>query len=56
MVIEIKKPVTREKVEEAFSSLREKSGGDKSLRKHFGKLKRGINALEYQKHIRDDWA
>lgn len=55
MVIEIKKPITREKVEEAFSSLREKTGEDKSLRKHFGKLKRGINPLDYQKNVRDDW-
>lgn len=25
------------------------------LRKHFGALKRGLDGLEYQKEMRDDW-
>lgn len=55
MVVEIKKPVTKEKVLEALSSLKKEADYQKSLRKHFGKLKRDLNPLDYQKQMRDDW-
>ena len=55
MTIEIKTPVTTEKVQQAFELL-SKETGKKSLRKHFGKLKRNIDELEYQKQVRDEWA
>ena len=54
MIIEIKKPVTKEKVKEALARI-SKEGQKKSLRKHFGKLKRGLNGVSYQKKIRDEW-
>lgn len=54
MIIEIKKPVTKDKVEEALKQIAQK-GKKKSLRKHFGKLKGGIDGLDYQKKIRDEW-
>ena len=54
MTIEIKTPVTKEKVEEAIALLT-KENGKKSLRKHFGKLKRNLDGLEYQKQVRDGW-
>ena len=55
MAIEIKTPVTKEKVQKAIEQL---SNGTekKSLRKHFGKLKRNIDGLDYQKQVRDEWA
>jgi hypothetical protein len=55
MTIEIKEPVTKEKVQEALEQL-SKDGGKKSLKKHFGKLKRNIDRLSYQKQLRDEWA
>lgn len=55
MVIEIKKQVTKEKVLEALSSLKKEADHPKSLRKHFGKLKRDLDPLNYQKQMRDDW-
>ncbi len=54
MTIEIKNPVTKEKVQKAIEQLSAESN-KKNLRKHFGKLKRGIDGLEYQQKMRDEW-
>lgn len=54
MIIEIKRPVTKEKVAEALEKISQKPG-KKTLRKHFGKLKRGIAPTAYQRKIRDEW-
>lgn len=54
MIIEIKRPVTKKKVVEALAratSTKKK----KTLRKHFGSLKRGLDGLAYQKKVRDEW-
>jgi hypothetical protein len=55
MTIEIKSPVTKEKVQQAVEQL-SKETGKKNLRKHFGKLKRNLDGLDYQKQVRDEWA
>jgi len=54
MTIEIKTPVTKEKVQQAIEKINSESG-KKTLRKHFGQLKRGIDGLEYQKEVRNEW-
>jgi hypothetical protein len=54
MTIEIKAPVTKEKVQAAINQL-SKDTPKKTLKKHFGKLKRNIDGLEYQKQVRDEW-
>ncbi len=54
MTIEIKAPVTKEKVQEAIDLL-SKEIPKKSLKQHFGKLKRNLEGLEYQKKVRDEW-
>ena len=54
MTIEIKTPVTKEKVQDAINKL-SKESGKKSLRRHFGKLKRNIDGLDYQKQVRNEW-
>ena len=54
MTIEIKTPVTKEKVKAAIKKLAEETS-KKSLRKHFGKLKRNLDGLDYQKQLRDEW-
>ena len=55
MTIEIKSPVTKEKVQEAIAQLATEKTNKKSLRQHFGKLKRGLNGVGYQKQVRDEW-
>lgn len=55
MVIEIEQPVTPKKVKDALGEIQKKQS-KKTLRKHFGKLKRGIDALSYQKDVRDEWS
>ena len=55
MTIEIKNPVTKEKLQQAIEQL-SKESNKKTLRKHFGKLKRGLDELAYQKQARDEWA
>lgn len=54
MIIEIKKPVTKEKVQQALSRFA-KENKKKSLRKHFGELKRGLDGVAYQKKARNEW-
>lgn len=54
MVIEIDQPVTPQKVQEILREA-QRSKGKKSLRNHFGKLKRGMDAVSYQKNMRNDW-
>ena len=54
MIIEIKEPVTKEKVQEAIEKASQ-GAVKKTLRKHFGKLQRGINSLDYQKKMRDEF-
>ena len=54
MTIEITTPVTKEKVQQAIDQL-SKESGKKSLRKHFGKLKRNLDPLDYQKQVRNEW-
>jgi hypothetical protein len=54
MIIEIKPPVTKEKVQQAIEQLSKKTG-KKSLRKHLGKLKRNLDGLDYQKQVRNEW-
>ena len=54
MIIEIKKPVTKEKVKEAIARLTEESN-KKTLRKHFGKLRRGLDGVSYQTNVRNEW-
>lgn len=58
MIVNIKKPITVEKIEKAFAKLskkREEKKGFDSL-KHAGKLK-GVfgDALKYQKAMRNEW-
>lgn len=55
MTIEIKKPVTKEKVQQAIEQLNN-DFTKKTLKKHFGKLKRNLDGLNYQKQARDEWA
>jgi hypothetical protein len=54
MIVELKKPVTKEKVQKAIALMGQQKE-KKSLKKHFGKLKRGIDSLAYQKKVRDGW-
>ncbi len=51
MFIELKAPVTKEKVKEAIDKLSRYST-KKTLVKHFGKLKRNFDGLEYQNDAR----
>jgi hypothetical protein len=53
MTIELKNPVTKEKVRQAIEQL-SKETGKKSLRKRFGKLKQNFDGLGYQKQLRND--
>jgi hypothetical protein len=54
MTVEIKTPVTKEKIQEAIEQLT-KETEKKNLKKHFGKLKRNLDGLEYQKEVRNEW-
>lgn len=55
MMTVIDQPITPQKVKEALEKTQAKKN-KKSLRKHFGKLKRGLDAVSHQKKLRDNWA
>jgi len=55
MTIELKNPVTKEKVQQAIEQLSRETG-KKTLRKHFGKLKRNLDDFDYQRQIRIELA
>lgn len=56
MTQSIKKPVTKSKVLKAIDLLQKKSEAEKpSLRMSFGVLKRGIEPVDYQNTIRNEW-
>lgn len=52
MVIEIKKGMTPEEIK---TLLAQKKPATKGLKKHVGKLKRGLDGLAYQKAVRHEW-
>ncbi|HZY40045.1 MAG TPA: hypothetical protein VFE53_25510, partial [Mucilaginibacter sp.] len=54
MILEIKGKVTKEQIQQAIEQMRQKTGRV-GLRAHFGKLKRGIDGLEYQHLLRRGW-
>ena len=51
MTIEIKEPVTKEKVLGAIAEL-SNNYPRKTLKKHFGRLKRNLNSMDYQRKVR----
>jgi hypothetical protein len=55
MTIKLEEPVTKEQVQKALDLI-SKENPQKGLRKHFGKLKRGLNALDYQQKVRNEWS
>ncbi len=54
MTIEIKEPVTKEKLQEALDKLKADKS-KKNIKDHFGKLKRGLDGITYQNEMRNDW-
>ena len=57
MIVVLKETeITYDNLVEALEKFgKKKSPGKKTLIKHFGKLKRGIDGLEYQKVVRNEW-
>lgn len=57
MVTVIKKGMNPKEVEMLLEMRKQKQAKNRELKlkKHFGSLKRGIDGLEYQKEIRNDW-
>jgi hypothetical protein len=53
MVIEVKE-ITRENVQELLRKV--KQTPQKTLSRHFGKLKRDLDGLTYQKSVRNEWS
>jgi hypothetical protein len=51
MIIEINKDTKPEKLKELLKSAPRKH----TLRKFVGKLKRGLDGLDYQKEVRNEW-
>lgn len=56
MTVSIKKPVTKAKINEALEQIEKSTAGAKpSLKDCFGSLKRGIDPMEYQNRLRNEW-
>jgi len=56
MVVEVKE-ITQDNITDLLGMFGKKinNKGQRSLAKHFGKLKRDIDGLEYQKSVRSEW-
>jgi hypothetical protein len=52
MVIEVKK-ITPENIDNLLSKIKKQR--KQTIAKHYGKLKRGIDGMEYQKSMRNEW-
>ncbi len=52
MIVEVKE-ITQDNITNLLGKLKKRK--KKTLAKHFGKLKRGIDGLEYQKTARNEW-
>ena len=52
MVVEVKE-ITKDSITNLLSKMKKRK--KKTLTNHFGKLKRGIDGLEYQKNVRNEW-
>ena len=57
MIIVLKaNEVTQENLDAALETFgKKRTGNKKPLAKHFGKLKRGIDGVQYQREVRDEW-
>jgi hypothetical protein len=53
MVIEVKE-ITRENIQALLKKVNQTP--PKTLSRHFGKLKRGLDGLTYQKSVRNEWS
>lgn len=54
MTVVIKNNTSDKKIEEIIRKIKTEIPS-KSLRKHFGALKRHIDGVEYQKKVRNEW-
>ncbi len=52
MIVEVKE-ITKDNISDLLGKMKKRK--KKTLAKHFGKLKRGIDGVEYQKAIRNEW-
>jgi hypothetical protein len=52
MIIEVKE-ITAENIDRLLNKIKKQR--KQTIAKHFSKLKRGIDGLEYQKSIRNEW-
>jgi hypothetical protein len=57
MVILIKKEMVNSEIKEMLKKGKQKFNKEREsqLKKHFGALERGLDGLEYQNKMRDDW-
>ncbi len=55
MILVVPKKATMLELEQAVLKFRRRKKSSKSVANFFGKLKRGIDGLEYQKQQRDEW-
>lgn len=53
-IIEIDKSTTRSKLDEELTSIPKKKAAI-NLNKYFGKVKFGVDGLNYQLKVRDEW-
>jgi hypothetical protein len=52
MIIEVKE-ITPENIDNLLSKIKKQC--KQTIAKHYGKLKRGIDGMEYQKSVRNEW-
>jgi hypothetical protein len=55
MIIKLSKKTTQKDVEQALAKLKRKKQSTKDASQYFGTLKRGLDGMEYQNKVRNEW-
>jgi hypothetical protein len=56
MIIKLSKTSTKKDIEQALLKLKKKKHSSKDASQYFGALKRGLDGMEYQNKVRNEWA
>ncbi|CAN5158086.1 hypothetical protein BH09BAC1_BH09BAC1_08210 [soil metagenome] len=55
MIIKLSKNASKKDIEQALLKLKKKKQSDKKSSQYFGSLKRGLDGMEYQNAVRNEW-
>ncbi len=55
MIIKLSKAATKKDLQEALKKIKKKKQTENKSSQYFGALKRGLDGMQYQNAVRDEW-